>query len=52
MSTTVIIWLDVVELPQSSVAVQVRVCTTGHVPVTLVVKVSATVASQVSVAEA
>ena len=51
-SATLIVCVAVDELPQSSVAVHVRVCTTGQVPVTLVVKVRATVASHVSVADA
>ena len=55
VSTTVMVWLQLAELPQSSVAVQVRVCVPvpGQAPgVNASVKVTVGVASQVSVAVA
>jgi hypothetical protein len=53
MSRTVIVALQVDVLPQSSVALQTRVCTVGQVPAGVVLTtVIVTVASQASVAVA
>ena len=52
VSAMLIIWLAVELLPQSSVAVQVRVATCGQVPVIASLNVSVTVGSQASVAVA
>src|SRR5439155_18843367 len=52
MSRMLMVWLAVMLLPQASVAVQVRTCTTGQLPLLLSTKVNVGVASQVSVAVA
>src|SRR2546428_10358941 len=52
MSRTLMVWLAVLLLPQASMAVQVRTCTTGQVPLLLSTKVSVGLASQASVAVA
>src|SRR5436309_13757674 len=52
MSRTLMVWLAVLLLPQASVAVQVRTCTTGQLPLLVSTKVNVGVASQVSVAVA
>src|SRR5437773_1776620 len=52
MSRTLMVWLAVLLLPQASVAVQVRTCTTGQLPLLLSTKVNDGLASQVSVAVA
>src|SRR6266516_3307993 len=52
MSRTLIVWLAVLLLPQASVAVQVRTCTTGQLPLLVSTKVNVGLASQVSVAVA
>src|SRR3989454_5803061 len=52
LSRTLMVWLAVLLLPQASMAVQVRTCTTGQVPLLLSTKVNVGVASQVSVAVA
>src|SRR5216117_984972 len=52
MSRTLMVWLAVLLLPQASVAVQVRTCTTGQVPLLLSTKVNAGLASHASVAVA
>src|SRR5262249_61757175 len=44
------VWLAVEVLPQASLAVQVRTCTTGQVPLLLSTKVSVGLGSQSSVA--
>src|SRR5207245_11467199 len=50
LSRTLIVWLAVLLLPQASVAVQVRTCTTGQVPLLVSTKLSAGLGSQASVA--
>src|SRR6188768_2355277 len=50
LSATLIVWVAVEVLPQWSVAVQVRVCATGQVPLMLSAKVSVGAGSQPSVA--
>src|SRR6266404_5202739 len=52
LSRTLMVWLAVLLLPQASVAVQVRTCTTGQLPLLLSTKVNVGLASQVSVAVA
>src|SRR5438034_5033122 len=52
MSRTLMVWLAVLLLPQASVAVQVRTCTTGQLPLLVSTKVNVGLASQVSVAVA
>src|SRR6266581_2709997 len=52
MSRTLIVWLAVLLLPQASVAVQVRTCTTGQLPLLVSTKVNVGVASHASVAVA
>src|SRR3989441_4333868 len=52
MSRTLIVWLAVLLLPQASVAVQVRTCTTGQVPLLLSTNVGVTAPSQASLAVA
>src|SRR5437773_9307432 len=48
MSRTLIVWLAVLLLPQASVAVQVRTCTTGQLPLLVSTKVNVGLASQVA----
>src|SRR5437899_3937830 len=50
LSRTLIVWLAVLLLPQASVAVQVRTCATGQVPLLVSTKLSAGLGSQASVA--
>jgi hypothetical protein len=50
VSATLMVWVAVELFPLSSVAVQVRTCTTGQVPVLLSTKVNVTLVSQLSVA--
>src|SRR5438046_10513493 len=52
MSRTLMVWLAVLLLPQASVAVQVRTCTTGQLPLLVSTKLNVGVASQASVAVA
>src|SRR5262249_57061962 len=50
LSSTLIVWLAVEVFPHASVAVQVRTCTTGQVPLVASANVSVGLASQASVA--
>ena len=52
VSTTVMVWATCELLPQMSVAVHVRVCATGHVPLVVSAKVIVGFGSQTSVATA
>src|SRR5207247_8804338 len=52
MSRTLMVWLAVLLLPQASVAVQLRTCTTAELPLLVSTKVNVGLASQVSVAVA